>query len=93
MSYYPGWEASANGKAFDIFLAGPNMMLVFPELNGDYTLTLRYSKTMAVTIGEIAAIIGIIALAASFLMEKWPVTRKWIKTEHTGLGTKYVTFA
>jgi uncharacterized membrane protein len=91
VSYYPGWEASVNGKNSEIFLAGPNMMLVFPELNGDYTLTLRYGKTLAVTIGEIAAILGIIALAASFVIEKWPVTRRWIKTEHIGSGMKYVT--
>ena len=91
MSYYTAWEASASvgniaTKALKIFKAGPNMMLVFPEVDGDYKLVLNYGKTLALQIGEIAAIAGIIAIFASLIIRKWRIPEGWEKTVHAGSG-------
>jgi len=91
MSYDPSWEASARSsnvaaKTLKIFKAGPNMMLVFPEIEGDYTLTLTYGKTTAQRIGEATAILGIIAIFASFVIGKWRIPEGWERTIHTGSG-------
>jgi len=95
MSYYPSWEASASGssigtKALRIFKAGPDMMLVFPDADGDYELVLNYGKSLATQIGEIAAIAGIIAIFASLIIGKWRIPEGWEKTSHTGSGQKQI---
>jgi len=95
MSYYSSWGASASSssigtKALKIFKAGPDMMLVFPDADGDYELVLNYGKTLALQIGEIAAITGIIAIFASLIIRKWRVPVGWEKTTHTGSGHKQI---
>jgi len=95
MSYHPSWEASASNanigtKALKILKAGPNMMLVFPEADGDYKLVLNYGKSLARQIGEIAGIAGIIVVFASFIIGKWRVPEGWEKTSHTGSGHKQI---
>jgi len=95
MSYHTSWEASVSGsnvatKALRVFKAGPNMMLVFPEADGDYKVVLNYGKTTALQIGEIVAIIGVIAIFASFVIRKWRIPVGWEKTLHTGSGINQI---
>ncbi|MBS7614529.1 hypothetical protein KEJ18_02190 [Candidatus Bathyarchaeota archaeon] len=93
MSYHPSWVASASNtdigtRALKIFKAGPNMMLVFPETNGNYKLSLSYGKSLALQAGEIAGIMGILAIFVSFVAGKWRIPLGWEKTTHKGSGYK-----
>ena len=91
MSYYSGWAASANGKQLEIFKSGPNMMLVFPELDDDYKLNVYYGKTALVEAGEAGTIIGFITILVSFVIGKWSIPRGWHKTSHTGSGFRHLS--
>jgi len=67
MTYYPGWTAWIEGEnpiQLKIFKAGPNMMLVFPERNGDYVLRFFFDKTIDVKVGEFISMMGVIAILA-----------------------------
>ncbi len=65
MSYYTGWTAQIQDEAHTqlrIFKTGPNMMLVFPEKSGDYTVRFYFDKTIDVKVGEYISLLSIIAL-------------------------------
>ena len=67
MSYYPGWTAQIKDHSDNqlrIFMAGPNMMLVFPESSGDYAVGFHFDKTMDVKLGELISIVSCITLLA-----------------------------
>ncbi len=59
MSYYPGWIAYLNEEELPIFLGGPNMMIVSPRVEGDYTIRFKFEKTFDVQIGEYITIISL----------------------------------
>ncbi|MEM3014089.1 MAG: hypothetical protein QXI71_05600, partial [Candidatus Bathyarchaeia archaeon] len=84
MSYHPSWEASAHSpeirtKSLKIYKAGPNMMLVFPEISGNFKLTLEYGKSYARKIGEIAGIAGITVIFTSLIVGNWRTPKGWKK--------------
>jgi len=84
MSYYPGWAAYIGEKSLDVFLAGPNMMMVLPGLNGDYSVRFRFEKTFDVQIGEAVSIISVIALLIVItydLVKAWRRKRRVAKQE------------
>ena len=84
MSYYPGWAAYIGEKSLDMFLAGPNMMMVLPGLNGDYSVRFRFEKTFDVQIGEAVSIISVIALLVVItydLVKAWRRKRRVAKQE------------
>jgi len=62
MSYYPGWTAYLDEERLKVFLAGPNMMLFFPDRDGDYTVRLAFEKTFDIQIGEIVSVTSAITL-------------------------------
>lgn len=62
MSYYPGWTAYIGEESLTLFLAGPDMMMVLPDLSGDYTVKFRFEKTFEVRIGEAISVISLVAL-------------------------------
>jgi len=92
ISHYAGWEAFAEGKPLKIYRAGPDMMLVFPELDAKYTLVFRYGKNTLTRIGELVAIVGLIMLVVSFVAERWTIPRGWTKTSHKGFVGKNKQF-
>jgi len=65
MSYYPGWMAEIEDEPHTqlrIFKAGPNMMLVFPQESGDYTVRFYFDKTLDVKVGEYTSLLSVIVL-------------------------------
>jgi len=91
ISYYPGWIAymmDDQTAKLPIFLAGPNMMLVFPKRTGDFEIRFSFTKTINVQIGEIVSIASAIILLAYILLyycKEHFITSGWVKTEHRGL--------
>jgi len=84
MSYYPGWAAYIGEKSLNVFLAGPNMMMVLPGLNGDYSVRFRFEKTFDVQIGEAASVISVVALCVVVtydLVKTWRRKRRLVKQE------------
>jgi len=72
MSYYPGWTAQIEDETHTqlrVFKAGPNMMLVFPQRSGDYTVKFYFDKTIDVKLGEYASLLSIIALPIVALLK------------------------
>ncbi|MFZ7138729.1 MAG: 6-pyruvoyl-tetrahydropterin synthase-related protein [archaeon] len=97
MSYFPGWTAEIKDEqsSINVFKAGPDMMMVFPNQNGSYTLTFYFGKTWDVIVGEAVSLVSIIAIAVFFvyklfrhLKNKHHVNSQWDKTEHTGSRNK-----
>ncbi|MCW4020972.1 MAG: 6-pyruvoyl-tetrahydropterin synthase-related protein [Candidatus Bathyarchaeota archaeon] len=88
ISYHDGWRAYVEDSPLKIYLGGPHMMLVFPEINGSYTLDLRYEKNAAATIGELTTIAGFAVLLLAFIHGKWRIPRGWDKTVHKGSAIK-----
>jgi len=92
MSNYPGWKASVDNKNLKIFSAGPNMIMVFPEKEGDYTVTFTFGKTSTTQIGEYITIGGIILiivlLFAGHYIRRLIHKPKWDRTEHNGNHTR-----
>jgi hypothetical protein len=62
MSYYPGWTAYLGDQTLNIFSAGPNMMLCFPERGGDYTVRLVFGRTLEIRVGEIISIVSAVTV-------------------------------
>ncbi|MCW4022841.1 MAG: 6-pyruvoyl-tetrahydropterin synthase-related protein [Candidatus Bathyarchaeota archaeon] len=71
MSNYPGWKASVDNKNLKIFSAGPNMILVFPEKEGNYTVTFTFGKTTTTQIGEYITIGGIALIIVLLFVEHY----------------------
>jgi len=95
MSHSRFWKATilkdgVKVKTARILRAGPNMMLIFPEINGNYKLILRYEKGLARQTGEYLAMVGIIMIFISLVIGRWHVPEGWKKTEHKGSGYEYI---
>jgi len=95
MSYSPFWKATIlkdgiKVKTARILKAGPDMMLIFPEINGNYKLILKYEKSLARQTGEYLAMVGIIMIFVSLIIGRYHVTEGWKRTEHKGSGYKYI---
>ena len=79
MSYYPGWIAYLNEEELPIFLGGPNMMMVSPRVEGDYTVRFKFEKTFDVQIGEYITIISlsiICIIVVYILVKDWRRKKK-----------------
>ena len=66
------------------------MMLIFPEIKGNYRLILGYEKSLARQTGEYLAMVEIIMIFISFMIGRYHVTEGWKRTEHKGSGYKYI---
>lgn len=75
MSYYPGWRAYVNGHEQQVFLAGPNMMLILPGLEGDYAVTFIFGESWAEILGRVLTVVGIAFFASLVVL---PILkRRW----------------
>jgi len=93
MSYHSGWTAEIQGvktTQLKIFQAGPGMMMVFPEKEGDFLVRFVFAKDAVVQIGEAVSLAGVAAILipAFFCCVRriWTVPRGWARTHHAGSG-------
>jgi hypothetical protein len=99
MTYFQGWSVKVDDEksSLRVFRAGPDMMLVFPDRAGSYSLMFYFEKTLDVTVGEVVSLISIIAISLFFvyrlvlhMKNRRQATNKWDKTRHTGSGNNYI---
>jgi hypothetical protein len=62
-----GTELGNNGKRLAIEPIGPSFMLIKPETQGDYTITLTYGLSKVIIIGFFVSLLTIISLALFFI--------------------------
>jgi hypothetical protein len=93
MSYYAGWAASIDGEKdsqLRIFQAGPNMMMVFPEKEGGFSVRFVFEKAADVQTGEAISLVSAAAILVlvvfGFVRRAWVIPEGWAKTHHTGSG-------
>ncbi|MFZ7138906.1 MAG: DUF6541 family protein [archaeon] len=67
-TYFPDWTAEIKDEEsnLNVFKAGPDMMMVFPDQNGNYTLTFYFGKTWDVVVAETVSLVSITAIAIFF---------------------------
>jgi hypothetical protein len=63
MTYDPQWHAELNGLAIQTALIGPDFIIIYPQTQGDYSLTLHFDRSMGETLNFLVTI-GIIVLVA-----------------------------
>jgi len=75
MSYYEGWRAYIDNRQTPIFLAGPDMMLIFPD-KGEGTVIFQFEKTILEQLSEYVSIMGIVSIPLTLLFKRILERRK-----------------
>jgi hypothetical protein len=67
MTYDEGWRAEVNGHTLPLTILGPGFMIAYPQLNGNYQITLHFESPQGQVLGlwvSIGALLGILVAAA-----------------------------
>ncbi|RLI36325.1 hypothetical protein DRO55_03735 [Candidatus Bathyarchaeota archaeon] len=98
MIYYPGWKAEYKNasKILKIFIAGPGMMLIFPEEAEKLTIICHFDKTLEEQAGELITLttltLSIIATIGNWIIKYLRAIgrrgSRWDKTDHYGRWIK-----
>ena len=57
MTYDPGWHAEINGRELEISSIGLGFMIIYPQTEGDYFLTLNFTRSLSEIGGLVITII------------------------------------
>jgi hypothetical protein len=75
MSYYAGWKAFVGAQELRIFEAGPGSMLVFPNIEGQGTVSFTFTKAWYVLLGEALSLIGFFYVTIRVFLEFMSINR------------------
>ncbi|HEX9664416.1 MAG TPA: hypothetical protein VGA49_01190 [Patescibacteria group bacterium] len=74
--YNPNWRAFINNQKYPIKKFGPDLMLIEPNLAGDYTIEIKAAKSLSQKIGATITLLTLIILIIISVSKKKPLFLK-----------------